>query len=73
MAYELKDGQGSLWPNKKRTKDTSPNSTGQIKINGRIYLLSGWAKETKNGVRWVSLSVREADETNQDNGDDEPF
>ena len=60
MAYDMKDMTGSLWPNDKREKDTHPNSTGKIKIDGKEYYLSGWTKET-NGKKWVSLAVKPVD------------
>ena len=59
MPYELKDGQGNLWPNKdeKRT-DKSPNVRGKLKINGVEYELAGWTKTTDAGVKWISISAK---------------
>ena len=62
MAYEQKDMTGSLWPNKKREKDTHPNVTGSVLIDGKTYYLSGWTKQTNDGVKWISLSVKAAEE-----------
>ena len=60
MAYELKDLQGSLFKNNKKTTDNHPEYTGKIKINGTEFLLSAWVKETKTGEKWLSLSAKEA-------------
>ncbi len=57
MAYELKDGQGSLFKNERREKDTHPNLQGTILVAGVEYWISGWTKEGAKG-RWISLSVK---------------
>ena len=58
MAYTPKDMTGSLFANTRKTKDTHPNMTGSIRINGVDYWLSGWTK-TKDGNKWLSISVQE--------------
>ena len=68
MSYELKDGQGSLFKNNK-TKDTQPDYTGEIKIEGKVYRLSAWIKEGKNG-KFMSLSCQES---KKDLNDSVPF
>ncbi len=57
MAYELNEGQGSLFKNDKREKDTHPNLQGSIMIDGRAYWLSGWTKEGAKG-KWISLQAK---------------
>lgn len=57
MAYELKEGQGSLFKNERREKDTHPNLTGKIKVAGVVYWISGWTKDGEKG-KWISLSVK---------------
>ena len=57
MAYELKDGQGSLFKNERREKDTHPNLQGTILVAGVEYWINGWTKEGAKG-RWISLSVK---------------
>jgi hypothetical protein len=65
MSFELKDGQGSLFKNNRKTSDSHPNLTGEIKINGEVYWISGWTKPTKNGDKWISLSVKKKDDQRQ--------
>ena len=65
MAFELKEGQGSLWPNDHRNKDTQPNTVGKIMIDGKLRILSGWTKVTKSGTKFISLSSKTADEAAQ--------
>jgi len=58
MAYEQRDLSGSLFKNDKREKDTHPNLTGSIMIDGKEYWLSGWTKERANGEKWISLAAK---------------
>lgn len=61
--YEIKDNSGSLFRNQKKEKDSHPNLTGSIRINGVDYWLSGWSKPTKDGKdKWISLAAKPKDE-----------
>lgn len=58
MAYELKDGQGSLFQD---TSERNKDYDGKIMIGGQLYWLSGWRKEGKDGKPgWLSLEARPA-------------
>lgn len=57
MAYELREGQGTLFKNKQRTGE-QPHARGEAKIGGVIYEIAAWTKETKNGDKWQSLSIK---------------
>jgi uncharacterized protein (DUF736 family) len=61
MAYEQRDLSGSLFKNDKREKDTHPNLTGTVMIDGVEYWASGWTKERNNGDKWISLSFKPKD------------
>ena len=58
MAYEPKDNSGSRWINDRKEKDTHPDRTGTLLIEGRSYLLNGWLKQSKDGKPYLSLSVK---------------
>ena len=58
MAYEIRDNSGSLFPNRKREKDSHPNLTGSVMVAGVEYWISAWTKLDKNGEKWLSLSVK---------------
>ena len=58
MAYEQRDLSGSLFKNDKREKDTHPNLTGTVMIDGKEYWASGWTKERANGEKWISLAFK---------------
>lgn len=61
MAYEPKPGDGSLFANKKREKETHPNATGYIIAHrdikaGERLRLAAWTKEGTNG-KFQSLKL----------------
>lgn len=60
MAYEIKEGQGSLFKNDKKESDNHPDYKGSILINGVDCWLSAWLKTGKNG-KWMSLSAKPKD------------
>lgn len=61
MAFELKDGQGTLNKNDKGDNAKRPDYRGNLLIDGVLYKLSAWIKEGKNG-KWMSLSASVDDE-----------
>lgn len=61
MSYQMKEGQGSLFKNKRKTEDRHPNATGQALIGGVEYWVSAWTKQDKNGNSWQSLSFQRKD------------
>lgn len=58
MAYEQRDNTGSLWINDRKEKDTHPDRTGTLLIEGKSYFLNGWLKKTADGKPFLSLSVK---------------
>jgi uncharacterized protein (DUF736 family) len=58
MAYEMKDGQASLFKNKRKETENHPDYTGSIMVNGVEHWLSAWIKTPKSGgEKYMSLSV----------------
>lgn len=57
MAYELKDGQGSLFRNERKEQDNHPDYAGSIMVGGVEYWLNGWLKTGAKG-KFFSLSVK---------------
>jgi len=73
MTFQLKEGQGSLFKNNKKEKDTHPNMTGSALIGGVEYWISAWTKEGEKG-RWQSLAFKPKDKKAKANTDsDIPF
>ena len=42
MAYEVKEGRGSLWKNDKKLTDNHPDKTGSFKLEGKMYNIAVW-------------------------------
>ena len=61
MAYELRDGQGSLFKNERKESEKHPDYTGSAKIDGREFWLSAWIKEGAKG-KFMSLALKPKDE-----------
>lgn len=57
MAYEPKDMTGTFRRNERKEKDTHPDFTGTVRVNGVDYWLSGWTKENERG-KYMSLSLK---------------
>ena len=56
MAYELREGQGSIFKQSSKPSENSPEYRGTIMVNGDIYELAGWVKQGASGA---FLSLRE--------------
>jgi uncharacterized protein (DUF736 family) len=56
MAFELKDGQGTLFKNDKKGNEKAPDYRGEAMIDGVMHKVAGWLKDGKNG-KWMSLKL----------------
>lgn len=69
MAYEHKEGQGSLFANEKKN-DRQPDYRGTIMIKGVVYEIVGWRKTSKNGMTYMSLQASELSQEPKARGGD---
>lgn len=60
MAFELKEGSGSLFKNDRKEKDSHPDYRGEILIDGQLYWINAWVRDGKRG-KFFSLSARPKD------------
>ena len=58
MAEYNNDNRGILFRNDKKTDEKHPDYSGSINFNGVDCWLSGWIKESKEGKKFFSLSVK---------------
>jgi len=60
--YEHKQNKGSMFDNDHKEKETQPDFTGSINVEGVVYWINGWKNTTQNGKRKLALSVQRQDE-----------
>ena len=58
MADYDNTNRGALFKNDKKESDSHPDYTGNINFDGNDCWLSGWVKESKDGRKFFSLSVK---------------
>lgn len=61
MAYEHREGQGSLFKNDKKN-ERQPDFKGTIMIKGVLYNISAWSRTSQNGREYISLQAEEKTE-----------
>lgn len=58
MAFVLKEGQGTLFKNDRKNKDTHPDYTGSIKLpDGTECWFSAWIKQGSQGGKFMSVQI----------------
>jgi hypothetical protein len=61
MAYEQRDNSGSIFLNERKEKETHPDRTGTAMIDGVMYYVSGWLKQSAKG-QFLSLAFKRKEE-----------
>lgn len=57
MAYEMKPGQGSAWPNEKKTEDWHADFRGKVMLpDGKTHWLDITPKSS-DGKTWYSVRI----------------
>ncbi len=56
MAYEQREGQGSLFKNEKQN-DRQPDYRGTIMIGGVTYEVAAWERTSQRGAQYLSLQA----------------
>ena len=60
MAYQHKDGSGSLFKSDKGDNPARPDYRGDVMLSGVLYEISGWLKPKPSNPaeKYMSLSVK---------------
>ncbi len=57
--FEQKNNTATLFQNRKKEKDTHPDMTGSLLVDGIKKDISAWKKQDKNGNTWFSISIKD--------------
>ena len=68
MAYEMKEGCGTLMKNNRKEKEGQPDYTGRVMVNGKELRIAGWKKTSQNGNAYLSLKVSEPQQPQETEG-----
>ena len=61
MADYDNTNSGTFFVNDRKAKETHPDYSGKINVEGKEYYLKGWKKTAKSGVNFLSLAVNPVD------------
>ena len=50
--------RGSIWKNERKTKDTHPDFTGSINVEGREYFFDAWKRKDGAGPKAPALTFK---------------
>ncbi len=59
--FEQRELSGNLFKNDRRETEAQPAYRGDAKIDGKVYKISAWVKDGKNG-KFFSLAFTEKEE-----------
>jgi hypothetical protein len=54
----MKDGEGSIFKNAKKLKESDPDYSGTFRLSGTDYAIIGYKKTAKTGTNYLRLLVR---------------
>lgn len=58
MAYDMKPGQGSAFPNEKKVEDWHADFRGKLMLpDGKTHWVDITNKKTKDGKPWVAIKI----------------
>lgn len=58
MAYEMKPGQGSAWPNESKKEDWHADFRGRVMLpDGKTHWLDITNRKTKDGKAYITVKI----------------
>lgn len=58
MAYQQKDGQGSIFKNDNKESEKHPDYSGTCLLGGQEFWINGWIKKPEGKKPYMSLSIK---------------
>ncbi len=64
--------RGAIWPNRKKEKDTHPDFTGSVNVDGKEFWVNAWKKKEgdKPNAPSLSFSVKPKEDKQAGNDSD---
>ena len=59
MAYEHKEGKGTIFPNDYKQQESHPDFRGKAMWKGEVIEISLWEGETQSGVKKFGVGISE--------------
>jgi uncharacterized protein (DUF736 family) len=70
MAYDKgtfdNNNRGSIFINDRKEQDNHPDFRGSLDVEGVDYWLSAWKKTSKDGKKFLSISIKRKEERQSD-------
>lgn len=58
MTEYSNENRGAIWKNERKTKDTHPDFTGSINVEGREYFFDAWKRKEGAGPKAPALTFK---------------
>jgi len=62
MAYQMKDGSGTLFKVQDKKNERGPDYTGDCMIGGEVFRMAAWIKESESGRKFMSFKFEPKEE-----------
>lgn len=62
MAYQMKDGTGTLFKVQDKKNERGPDYTGDCMIGGEVFRMAAWIKESESGRKFMSFKFEPKEE-----------
>jgi len=62
MAYQMKDGTGTLFKVQDKKNERGPDYTGDCMIGGEVFRMAAWIKESESGRKFMSFNFEPKEE-----------
>lgn len=60
MSYKHEVNRGSIFKNREKDKNFSPDYSGMLNVDGVLYFVDGWINEGKDG-KFLGLRIKKRD------------
>lgn len=62
MAYQMKDGSGTLFKVLEKKNEKGPDYTGDCMIEGTVFRMAAWIRESEAGRKYMSFKFEPKEE-----------